>query len=133
MRALFVAAIAAIAVGFLPEAPAGAQTPGGKMPASAGVCASLQGLKSGLYELCVANCEAQGLDAKPGALKSVPTQVIFASYNRKMRDDDQASPCVKAPCPCSEKLDFDSAAPKPARIQRVYSSARPSPLRSVST
>lgn len=124
MRTLFIAAITAIAVGYLPEAPAGAPTPGGKMPASVGVCASLQGLKPGLYELCVANCEAQGLDAHPGALKSVPKQVIFASYNRKMRDDDQASPCVKGPCPCAEK---------PARIQRVYTSTRPSPLRSVST
>ncbi len=124
MRTLFIAAIAAIAVGYLPEAPAGAPTPGGKMPASVGVCASLQGLKPGLYELCVANCEAQGLDAHPGALKSVPKQVIFASYNRKMRDDDQASPCVKGPCPCAEK---------PARIQRVYTSTRPSRLRSVST
>lgn len=124
MRTLFIAAITAIAVGYLPEAPAGAPTPGGKMPASVGVCASLQGLKPGLYELCVANCEAQGLDAHPGALKSVPKQVIFASYNRKMRDDDQASPCVKGPCPCAEK---------PARIQRVYTSTRPSRLRSVST
>lgn len=124
MRTLFIAAIAAIAVGYLPEAPAGAPTPGGKMPASVGVCASLQGLKPGLYELCVANCEAQGLDAHPGALKSVPKQVIFASYNRKMRDDDQASPCVKGPCPCAEK---------PARIQRIYTSTRPSRLRSVST
>lgn len=132
MRTLFIAAIAAIAVGYLPEASAGAPTLGGKMPASAGVCASLQGLKPGLYKLCVANCEAQGLDAHPGALKSVPKQVIFASYNRKMRAGDPANRCVKAACPCSEKFDFDSAAPKPARIQRVYSSTRPSPLRSVS-
>ena len=126
MRTLFIAAIAAIAVGYLPEAPAGAPTPGGKMPASVGVCASLQGLKPGLYELCVANCEAQGLDGavKPSARKRVPMQIIFASYNKKMRDDDQASPCVKGPCPCAEK---------PARIQRVYTSTRPSRLRSVST
>ncbi len=126
MRTLLVAAITAIAVGLLLEAPAGAQTPGGKMPARVGVCASLQGLKPGLYELCVANCEAQGLDGavKPGALKSVPKRVIFASYNKKMRAGDPASPCVKGPCPCAEK---------PARIQRVYSSTRPSRLRSVST
>ena len=124
MRTLLVAAIASIAVGLLLEAPAGAQTPGGKMPASVGVCASLQGLKPGLYELCVANCEAQGLDAHPGALKSVPKRVIFASYNKKMRAGDPGSPCVKGPCPCAEK---------PARIQRVYTSTRPSRLRSVST
>ena len=124
MKAVCIADIASIAVGLLLEAPALAHKPNGKTPASAAVCASLQGLKPGLYELCVANCEAQGLDAHPGALKSVPKQVIFASYNRKMRDDDQASPCVKGPCPCSKK---------PARIQRVYSSTRPSPLRSVST
>ena len=124
MKAVCIAAIASFAVGLLPEAPAFAHKPGGKMPANAGVCASLQGLKPGLYELCVAHCKAQGLDAHPGALKSVPTQIIFASYNRKMRDDDQASPCVKAPCPCAKK---------PALILRVESSTRKLAVRILST
>ncbi len=127
MKTLCIALITAIAVGFVIAAATVAQTPAGNTRVEEGVCESLRGVNTGLY--------GQYPDSvvDPGALKSVPKPIIFANYDKKMRAGDSAVPCVKAPCLCSDKSDFDLGLPKPVRIQRVDSHSGTHPLRIVST
>ena len=137
MKILLAAALSMVAAGVLLQAPAVAQTPAGETSAKESVCSALPGQKPGLDGLCVADCEAQKPDGvvSPGASKNAPNRIITASDNKEIRDDAPATPCAKSktPCPCWDESGFDSALPKPARIQSIQADGRKPPLRIVST
>ena len=69
--------------------------------ADEGVCDELLDATPGLYELCVAFCEARDLS---------PDSRLMDVYERIRRADDPDLPCV---CPCWSREELESIAPNP--------------------
>ncbi len=88
-----------------------AQTTDGVTPANEGVCDVLTDATPGLYDLCVAFCEAQDIGDVETAITegdlaafeaARPSGAILEAYNRSKNEADPDMPCVLAAesCPC---------------------------------
>jgi hypothetical protein len=97
-------------------------------PAGEGVCDSLKGGTPGLYGLCVAFCEAQGLGG-PGEGEEVQSAFsLLTAYENKRGPEDPGMPCLveqpqqlppppEAECPCWTVETLRLALPQPTGCQ----------------
>lgn len=97
-------------------------------PAAGGVCDDLKGGTPGLYGLCVAYCEAQGLGDPELAEAKQSAFSLLRAYERKRGPGDPDMPCLaeaprefppppQAECPCWDVDTLRMALPQPTRCQ----------------
>lgn len=97
-------------------------------PAGGGVCDSLKGGTPGLYGLCVAFCEAQGLGDPDAAGEKQSAFSLLTAYESRRSPEDPEMPCLveqvqqlppppQAECPCWTVETLRLALPQPTGCQ----------------